>query len=288
MPEVNVALRHLIAQREYHAVTDALTPYLASPPGTSTHINVVSGIRLYFKWVEQEQRSVLNADLHQAAAYRHWLITHYAPATIKNRLTQVRTLYDILYDQGLVSGNPYRSIIGVINHPEEHRQAYTADEIAQLLRHATLEERALVLLGAHGGLTGPEVLKLTFKDLDLTSGTLRTTNRTVNISEDLRTALEQWGRQRGHTALFNATGRVFDIEAQFFLRKRLFFLCRRAGVTYRAWQALRNAAGLRLLENTDQQLLHSRQQLRQHLGLGSTEAIRPLLKLSLKKRDPTT
>ncbi|MFC4427213.1 tyrosine-type recombinase/integrase [Deinococcus navajonensis] len=272
-------VRQLIEQRDFAAVLDALTPLLPGPPGGTTHINVLSGLRLYFRWIEEEGSSVLNADDAQAQAYGQWLATQYAPATSKNRLTQVRRLYDLLQELELVAGNPYRAVQGALNRPEEHRQVYSPEAIEQLLRHANAEERALMLLGAHAGLTGPEVLSLKFEDLDLTQGTLRTTGRTLEASEDLLRALEQWGRQRGHTALFEASGPVFELQTSFTLRKKLFVLCQRAGVTYRAWQALRNTAGLRLLTLTQKDQPHSRLEVQRQLGLASRESLRPLVKL---------
>ncbi|MFC4640322.1 hypothetical protein [Deinococcus hohokamensis] len=76
---------------------------------------------------------------------------------------------------------------------------------------------------------------------------------------------------------------MFDLQASFSLRKKLFVLCQRAGVTYRAWQTLRNAAGVRLLQR-EQELAgpESRPEVRRQLGLTSRESIRPLVKLSRK------
>lgn len=280
MPDAHRDVRFLLEHHDFAAVIDALTPLIPGAPGSTTQLNVLSGLRLYFRWTEQESYGVLSADEPQAQAYHQWLAAHYAPATTKNRLTQVRRLYDIFQELGLVGGNPYRAVTGTLNRPEEHRQAYLPGEIDRLLSHATAEEQALVLLGAHAGLTGPEVLALQFEDLDLRRGTLRTTGRTLEASNELLQALEEWARRRGHTALFGASGPVFELQHSFALRKKIFLLCQRANVPYRAWQALRNAAGLRLLHSTQDLQPHRRLEVQRQLGLASRESLRPLVKLS--------
>jgi hypothetical protein len=72
------------------------------------------------------------------------------------------------------------------------------DDIARLLREANPEERALVLLGAHGGLTGPEVRGLTLEDIDFAHGTLHVSGRTVQATEAervrTRTLSAEWAR----------------------------------------------------------------------------------------------
>lgn len=275
-------LHHLLRRRDLHGALDALTPLLPGPPGSATHLNVLSGIRVYFRWIEENRGSLLHATDTQAEAYSAWLAEHYAPATHKNRLTQVRTLYDLLQAENLTKDNPFRDIRGALNRPHDHRPVYSPGDIDRLLQEANLEERALVLLGAHGGLTGPEVQKLTFEAINFAHGQLQVSGRTVQATEVLMGALERWGHQQGHTALFSAAGPLFDLPTTFHLRKKLHFLCQRASVTYRAWHALRHAAGLRLLQ---QDLTpKTRQAAQDHLGLHSEESLRPLVKLKQAAR----
>lgn len=272
-PDARV-LQRLLRRQDWDGFVDAVTPLLPGHAGDRTRQNNVSGVRVYLKWCAAEGHSVLHPTDAQAAAYRGWLDTHHAPATSKNRLTQVRHLYDALQRCGALEGHPFRSVRGPVNRPEEHRDHYSEAELARLLTHANSEERALVLLGAHGGLTGPEVLDLRFEALRLWQGELEVEGRVIPGSAELLEALKTWGHQRGHTALFTARGPVFDLASAFLLRQRVFRLCLRANVPYRAWQALRNSAGLRLLG------LVEREEAQAQLGLAGSESLRPLVKLS--------
>jgi integrase len=273
------ALRQLLSLGDLAGFLDALSPLLPGAPGDRTHQNNLSGLRVYLGWTQGEGLALLSPAPGQAAAYRTWLEGQYAPATVKNRLSQVRHLYDVLQELGLVEHHSFRDVSGPPNRAWEHRAVYSPEEVTRLLAHAGVEERALVLLGAHGGLTGPEVLALRFEHLRLERGELAVAGRVVEGSAALLGALEAWGRTQGHTALFSAQGPVFDLESASQLRRRVWRLCRRANVPYRAWQALRNAAGVRLLGLTP-----DREGVQAQLGLADPESLRPLVKLSGRSR----
>lgn len=269
--KARVVRKHL-HERNDEALLDELTPLLPGTPGSVTQKNVQSGLRLYLGWLAERGLSVL--DYARVTEFKGWLELHYTPATAKNRLSQVRRLYEALIQVEVADRNPFAQVAGPLNRPHEHRDAYTAEEVERLLAQADTQERALVLLGAVAGLSGGEVCGLAFEQVDLAGGRLVLANRTIPLEAEARRALEAWGRERGNTVLFPRLGPVFDLDNDSQLRRQIFLLCGRANVPYRAWYALRNRAGLRLLENQADPKTAERL-----LGLNGREALRPLVKM---------
>ncbi|WP_147363895.1 site-specific integrase [Deinococcus cavernae] len=245
--------------------------------------NILSGWRLYLKWVREEGRGVLTADLAQAEAYAAWLKVKYeAPATLNNRLTHVRKLYGLLAEVGLWQGDAFTSVHGQVNPADLRRPVYTDAEIEKLLEVARPKERVLILLGASLGLTGPEVLRLRFEDFLENDHELRVAGRSVNLqcSPQLMLALQEVRRQQGEQPLYavQASGLVYDFEDDQALRAAVFDLCRRAHVLYKAWMALRNHAGIQLLRETGDAKATAQQ-----LGIGGRQALNPTVRLARKE-----
>lgn len=247
------ALRRALVREDFEAFLDLVGDALPGTPGGATRANYISSVRRYLKWTQVEFRSVLNATREDAEAYRvHLLADHaHAPATVHNHLARVRKLYGVLVDGGAHEGpNPFENLKLPTHHAEEFRDVYSGEEVGRLLEHADAEKRALVLLGAHGGLSAPEIVHLRWEDVVLIEGRVRLSGREVEASDELHRALTAFGKARGHTVLFGTTGRVFDFPAPREVRAALYWLCRRANVTYRAWHALRHHAALRAAERT--------------------------------------
>ncbi len=259
-------------KKDKHEALLAALPSLLPPSLSSISLkNVISGIRLFLRWAKDENVNILN--LSEASHYKTWLNKEYLPATTKNRLSQVRRLYDVLVNLNLVSQNPFTEVIGPLNFPHEHRNTYTPEEIEHLLAYANLEERALVLLGAFTGLSGAEAMQLNFNQIKLDTGQIILPKRVLPLESIVADTLELWGKRRGHLLLFPSSGLVFDLESSFILRKKIFLLCQKSNVTYKAWHPLRNHAGLRLLKNQDSK------STAYTLGLAGRESIRPLVKI---------
>lgn len=284
MPPSPSTLRRLLEQGDLGAALDLLATSLPGPPTGATRKNVLSGWRVFVRWLRTEDRSLLNVPDPRAfaQAYADWLAAEYhgVAATVNNRLVQARRLYRLLGELGLTEVNPFMTVQGRTHVPHERRPVYAAGEVARLLEHASAEERVLVLLGAHGGLSGPEVRHLTFEAVSDSYTHLQVGPRRVTCTPELTAALDAWARLRGETPLYGAPqGLLFrhgeapltDHE----LRAKVFRLCQRAEVPYKAWHALRHAAGLRLLAGQA-----SQREVAEALGLGGRTAVRPLIRLS--------
>lgn len=269
-------LRHLLETEQDNAFLDLL---IVDMPGSqNTKINVLSGWRVYFGWVRSEGLSILNADQAQATAFAEWLKQNYeAPSTRNNRLTQVRRLYQRLQEAELVSTNPFDDLHGEVNPAHERRKNYTPDEVQRLLLHADTEEKLLILLGAHAGLTISEVRNLLYEDFHDDDTFLELSDRTITCTPELTDQLKQWVRHQGDTPLFpvRPTGEVLPAMSAPALRSKIFDLCRRANVPYKAWHALRNAAGVKMLQENPE-----RHTVMRELGLTHRMALRPMVKIS--------
>ncbi len=273
-------LRLLLERQQYPEFIDLLSVGLSG--SAVSRKNILSGWRLYLGWVREEGRGVLDADQGQAQAYADWLRLKYeAPATLNNRLVQVRKLYALLAEVGLWQGDAFQKVHGQVNPADERRPHYSEDEVARLLAGASLRERLLVLLGSQLGLTGPEILNLRFEDFSEDDRELRLSGRAVlPCSAEIRSVLLALRQQRGEEPLFGhvATGRVFDLADDMALRRVVFGLCKRVGVPYRAWMALRNHAAIKMLaESGDGSLTAAR------LGVGGRQALNPTVRLVKKK-----
>lgn len=284
MPPSPSTLRRLLEQDDLDAALDLLATGLPGPPTGATRKNVLSGWRVFVRWLRTEDRSLLNVPDPGAfaQAYADWLAAEYheVAATVNNRLVQARRLYRVLGELGLVGTNPFLTVHGRTHVAHERRPVYTAEEVARLLEHASAEERVLVLLGAHGGLSGPEVRHLTFGAVAPGYAHLAVGQRIVACTPELTGALEAWAHLRGETPLYGVPQELLFARggaplSDHELRAKVFRLCQRAEVPYRAWHALRHAAGLKLLAEQA-----SQHEVTQALGLGGRTAVKPLIRLS--------
>ncbi len=277
IPSSTTHLQLLLNQENYPALLDQLASSL--PVSTVSKRNILSGWRLYINWLEQEGGTLLHADSAQAQAYAAWLQhTYAAPATINNRLAQNRKLYRLLQQEGLSTVNPFEDLHGIINPAHERRPYYLPEEIQRLLAQTDLENQLLLLLGAHAGLTGPEIIRLQYEDCDDQS--IQVSQRTIEPSGQLKETLEKWRHEQGERPLLTLKleGKIFNFKDDQELRSRIWKLCQQANVEYRGWYALRNAAGIEMLSQKG-----ARSTERQ-LGLGGRAALHPTTRLVRKRR----
>lgn len=267
-PEQAWRVNEYLMARQFEPMLSEISFLLPGEQSPVTRANVLSGIRQFLQWTLDEDK-----DLLTDPTVTEWADTFAKPATAKNRLSQVRRLYEALQALGLTDRNPFAHVMGPLNRPQDHREWYTHIEIRQLLAQANEKERTLILLGAAAGLRGIEVCELTFEQIDLKARELKI-GRVVPMSDELYVALSDWCYRCGHTDLFSrGSDFVLELEHLHELRQILFFLCQRAGVTYKAWHPLRNHAGIEFLR---QYGLKTTEHL---LGVKGHEAVRPYLHL---------
>lgn len=287
MPRDTHHLQRLLEQQRYEEVFEMLLPQVSEK--LTTRKNVLSGWRNYLQWLLATGESLLNFTTPEQQ-YLEWLKAQdVAPATLNNRLVQVRKLYQLLLEQELVRSNPFEGKKGESNPVHERRQVYTKAEVRRLLAHANAEERLLILLGSEAGLSGGEVRFLKFCDLLDGGRQLRIrrvryrqqgydTEQLIECSPRLQDAFAQWMKHIGAAPLFEhvPTGFVFDVDGKSLcdheLLWKLHVLCQKAGVSYKPWRSLKHVSGVQKLQKgTDRQVIQ------QELGL---QRLDPLLKLA--------
>jgi len=198
------------------------------------------------------------------------------PSTVVRHRAAGRVLYSALRWTGATTVDPFADA-RVASDPtpvDERRKPYDPDAVERLLAHASVEDRALVLLAAHAGLRVQEALDLTWPDINLDSGQLTIVagkggkRRTVAMSASLVDTLRNL-KQTGPHAIGEHARYVLPYRTAISARRRLQVLCKRAGVTYMGMHSLRHSAGTRLYSETGDLDTTAR-----HLGHASIETTR--------------
>jgi integrase/recombinase XerD len=267
-------LRNALRRYDLDVVWTHVAPHLPGQEGSATKRNYLSALKDFLAWARDHDH-VLAAPLDTfGQQYLTYLHTKHAgkATTITTRLSQIRTIYKILRRLGAIGANldPFSILERPTFTAGEARDYYDDDEVARLVTHAGTENAALVLLGAHGGLMTHEVLDLHWAHVRLVEGELEVHGRRVHTSDELHGALRTYAATRGVGDLFSSPDKVFDIEHPNSLRSRLYKLCKRANVEYKAWRALRHHAGLRLYR-----LSGDAELVRRELGLSHLQLIQP-------------
>lgn len=203
-----------------------------------------------------------------------------SPATLRVKLAGARALYRALRWAGATGSDPFSDARPRVDRtaPWDKREPYGDGEVEVLLSAAPDDLRVLLLLGAHAGLRLEEALRLAWVDVDLSARQLTVRagkggkTRRVRLSVSLAGALERWGRGEG--TLFGTS--------QTAARKRLARLCRRTGVAYKGFHALRHTAGTRLYRET-----RSLDAVARHLGHASLDTARVYAKWGEDLHDRT-
>jgi integrase len=171
------------------------------------------------------------------------------PATVRARVAAAKALFAALRWTGASEVDPF---LGVRlkpdpEAPEEKRPPYSQESIDALLIHAKPRERAILLLGAHGGLRNFEISALMLEDVSLETRQLHVRHgkgnkpRRVNLSKRLCEALVALERKPGE--------KLIGLTPQG-IREAIRRLCVKVGVPYQGVHALRHSSGTRLYRAT--------------------------------------
>lgn len=247
-------LRKALEAQDLETCWSILSPRLPGQPGGHSQKNYLSAFKDFLSWAGNERLSLTDPAPHFGIEFQHYLEEKYgtSQASINTRLSQARRIYKVLRQLGVVAMNidPFSILERSQVIPGQRREYYSQNEITRLLIHSEPAERVLILLGAHAGLTTAEVLALKWSDLSLQTGTIQLPDRQLVMSDDLYRTVQPYAEKQGGGVLFVRSVPVFEFQDQNALRARVYALCLKANVPYRAWRGLRHAAGLRLYRET--------------------------------------
>jgi len=236
---------------------------------------------LLLAWREVD---LLHPDRDDGALWlRHMESMGLSASTIRTRRAGARAFYSALRWTGAVEVDPFAD-----THPAtdptpawEKRQPYTEAEVDALLAAAGPADRALILLGAHGGLRVSECLALRWEDVALASGTLVVRSgkggkqRRVSLSKTAVAALAALCALQTPREANAATAHILPYRSDERARERLAGLCASVGVEYKGVHALRHYCGTRLVREGGDLEMAAR-----HLGHASLETTRIYVKWS--------
>ena len=242
-------LRQALLDYALEPAWEIVSTRLKALPGSHSHKNYLSAFKDFLAWAQAEAMDLLQPQPHLGAEYKTHLEGKYgdSQASINTRLSQARRFYKAFRQIGVVAAttDPFSILERSVVVPGQHRDYYSEPEVSRLLAQADLAGRALILFGAHAGLTTAEVLALKWSDLALSEGAVILKDRRLELSETLYRTLQPFSEQQGGGALFATQRPVFEFTDQNALRAAIFALCLKANVPYRAWRGLRHAAGVR-------------------------------------------
>ena len=260
-------LRDALHAYDLEAAWGHLSPVL--PPHPLTQRNHKYALKRYLDHARADHADLLRPTPEFLRAY---LLTFQSldPGHARSLFSRLRSLYKALRTLKLIPGtyDPLLSLSAprLTAQPGEERRHYTESEVQRLLSHVNdVEERCLVLLGAHAGLRSGEVCRLQWPDVQLTEAGLKVGDRVVPKGGLLDEALRAWARRYGGLL---AEGTVFGYKNTYTVNSRLHRLCERAGVPYRPFTALRSSYALQLWLTT-----HDPRIMVDQLGVGSLKAV---------------
>lgn len=234
------------------------------------------GLRTFLEFARVMGVQLLRPRPNHGAAYARWLEGQgYSTSTVRVRLAAARKLFAALRWAGATHATPFADVRPAPDPVPrtEKRKPYAQTEVDTLLRQANLEEKVILLLGAHAGLRVSEIAGLQRADIHvfgehahlIVTGK-RQKRQSVPLSQSLQSALQAW-----MTATPQLGNNVISGQSSDYVQDRVKAVCERSGVTYsrRQVHGLRHSAGTRIYKDTGD-LLAVRDHLR-HADITSSE-----------------
>lgn len=135
-----------------------------------TMANYRSALKKFARWCKENEIEYRALTPRQAKAFRNWVADHdhVAPATVNLAISALRSFYDFLIEEGVVTGNPIISNRLRLPEPESMPRYLTDEEATAVLKcvrahfpSALLAFRTMLATGMRVG----EVAKLTCADV---------------------------------------------------------------------------------------------------------------------------
>lgn len=234
------------------------------------------GLDTFLEYAQQIGLQLLRPRPNHGVAYARWLEAKgYNTSTVRVRLAAARQLFSALRWSGATDATPFADVRPAPDPVPrtEKRKPYTNSEIEELVRAGDLEEKVILLLGAHAGLRVSEIAGLQRADVHLDGEQphlvvtgKRQKRQAVPLSRTLTKALATW-----LVATPQIGPQVLSAGSVDYIQGRVKAVCERTGISYSHCQVhgLRHSAGTRIYSDTTD-LLAVRDHLR-HASIVSSE-----------------
>ncbi|GAA5502700.1 tyrosine recombinase XerC [Deinococcus xinjiangensis] len=234
------------------------------------------GLETFLEYARMVGLQLLRPRPNHGVAYARWLEAKgYNTSTVRVRLAASRKLFAALRWAGATDATPFADVRPAPDPVPrtEKRKPYSDVEVEELVRASDLEEKVILLLGAHAGLRVSEIAGLQRLDVHLDGEQpylmvtgKRQKRQGVPLSRTLAKALYAW-----LNATPNLQGRVLSSGSVDYVQNRVKAVCERTGIPYsrRQVHGLRHSAGTRIYSDTAD-LLAVRDHLR-HADITSSE-----------------
>lgn len=144
-----------------------------------------------------------DVDRHDAHAFMEAARERWTEGGIRTRLKAIKSFYGWLIEEDEIAKSPFAKIS--VRQPNDVQPTATDAQVKAMLKGATRQETAIVLMFAETGMRKDECSNLELADIDLAGKFVhirisKSKPRILVMSNALALAVGRWVRQRGDTA----------------------------------------------------------------------------------------